>query len=147
VDVDLTPFEHACTLGHQIGRAGRAGNHLEDGARVIVAAKQWLRIEPARRIDDRRNLGVEDRASGKQDTDLPATDNLAVPDDHGPEGSAPALLDRFDRQPGCLFHEFTIHCERPCLRRAMLAGSTSPPYIVRTYLKIARRSRSAINVG
>src|SRR5262249_7011326 len=101
-----------------IGRAGWARDHLEHGARLIVAAEQRLRIEPARRVDDRRDFGVEYRASGKQDAVLPAADDFTVFDDHGPEWPPPALLDRLDRQPRCFFHEFAIHCDHPCLRSA-----------------------------
>src|SRR5262249_17793970 len=106
---------HACALRHQIRRAGRARDHLEDGARVIVAAEQCLWIEPARGIDDRRDLGMEDRTPRKQNLVLPAPDNFSVLDDHCPEWPTPTLLDRLDRQPRCFFHEFTIHCDHPCL--------------------------------
>src|SRR5262249_12028327 len=98
-----------------IGRSGWAPDHLEDGARVIVAAEQCLWIESARRIDDRRDLGMEDRTSRQQNPVLPTPDDFPVLDDHGPEWSAPALLDRLDRQPRCFFHEFTSHCDHPCL--------------------------------
>ena len=61
---------------------------------MIIAAEQCLRIEPARRIDDRRDLGVEYRTAGQQHAVLPAADDFAVLDDHRAERPAPALLDR-----------------------------------------------------
>jgi len=105
---------------HEIRRVRLARDHLQDRAGPIVGAEKPLRVELARSIDDRGDLGVKHRTAGQQNAVLATADDLAVLDDHRAERAAPALLDRLGRKPRGLFHVFALiggRCRRG--RRAL----------------------------
>src|SRR5579875_579747 len=109
VDVDFAALQHTRPLLLQVWRTHGARDHLENRPFAIVAAQKCLRIQPARRIDDRGDFGVIDWTSWKQHAILSTPDNLAVLYDYGAKRSSPALLHRLERQSRRFFHEIAGH--------------------------------------